>query len=228
MISAEVAPPNQVESVDLNSMLVMEETSLAAMATALGLPSEAATWQSAAAARAALINAVMWDDDTGFYYDVSLATHDFTVHTPGDLKRMEIAGFLPLWAGIVPPARLPALLSHLANPASFLRANGVASLSAQDAFYAGAASGCCRWNGPVFVPWQWLLVRGLRAAGETALADDITARTLAAVRGLLGRTSQFRELYDPDLPRLGRPPPNASMPNYLWSAMAALMVLEGE
>jgi len=223
VISAQVAPPEQVEAVDLNSMLVMEETSLAAMATALALPSEAATWQSAAAARAALINASMWDEATGFYYDVSLATHDFTVHAAGDLKRPEIAGFLPLWAGIVPAARRPALLAHLADPSMFLRPYGIASLSAQDPFYSAAATGCCRWNGPVFVPWQWLLVRGLRASGEAALADQITLATLAGVRQELGRSNQFRELYDPD----DATPANASMPNDVWSAMAALMVLEG-
>jgi putative isomerase len=202
---------------------VMEEKSLAAMATALGLPGEATAWESAAAARAARINATMWDDATGFYYDVSLATHDFTVHTHDDLQRLEIAGFLPLWAGIVPAARRPALLAKLADPSLFLRAYGVAGLSARDPFYAPAASACCRWNGPVVVPWQWLVVRGLRAGGDTALANEITSRTLAAVRAELSRSHQFRELYDPD----DAAPANASTPNHVWGAMAALMVLEG-
>jgi Trehalase len=223
VISAEVAPPTEVEAVDLNSMLVMEETSLAAMATALSLPAEAAAWESAAAARAALINAEMWDEGTGFYYDISLATHSFTYQTPGDLKRMEIAGFLPLWAGIVGPAQRPALLAHLADPSMFLRTYGVASLAAQDPFYGPGATACCEWNGPVFVPWQWLVVRGLRAYGETALAEEITLATLAGVRMELQRSHQFRELYDPD----DAVPLNGSMPNYVWSAMGALMVLEG-
>ncbi len=51
VIWTEVAPPDQVEAVDLNSMLVMEEKALAAMASSLGKPDEAALWQAAAAAR---------------------------------------------------------------------------------------------------------------------------------------------------------------------------------
>jgi hypothetical protein len=79
------------------------------------------------------------------------------------------------------------------------------------------------------VPWQWLVARGLRAYGETALADEITARALAAVRVELGRSNQLRELYDPDEPVNGAAPlVNGSEPNYVWSVMAALMVLEGE
>jgi neutral trehalase len=72
------------------------------------------------------------------------------------------------------------------------------------------------------VPWQWLLVRGLRGYGEQALADEIVARTKASVIAELGRDHQFRELYDADDPAR----PNASMPNYVWSSMAALMMLE--
>ncbi len=220
-----VAPPGAVDAVDLNCMLVMEEKSLAKMATALGKAGEAATWQAAAADRAARINALMWDEATGFYYDVALATHTFTYATPGDLRRMEIAGLLPLWAGIAPADRRAKLVARLADPAVFLRRFGVASLAAGDPSYAPelvGAAGSDRWNGPVAVPWQWLVVRGLRAAGETALADEITLRARAAVSAELSRSHLFRELYDPD----DAGPPNASMPNYVWSSMIALMALE--
>ena len=166
-------------------MLVMEEKSLASMATALGDTAGAAQWTSAAVARAALINAKMWDGATGFYYPISLAGHDFTHAAPGDLKRMEIAGLLPLWAGIVPDDRRAALLDKLSDPSLFFRTYGVASLSASDPSFTGEATGSDLWNGPVFVPWQWLVVRGLRAYGETAAggrhhpADDGCGRGAA-------------------------------------------------
>jgi hypothetical protein len=222
VIWTQVAPPGAVDAVDLNCMLVVEEQSLAKMAAALGQAGEAAAWQAAAAARAALINALMWDDATGFYYDVSLATHTFTYQTEGDLERMEIAGFLPLWAGIVPGDRLATLTARLADPAVFLRPYGVASLAATDPFYAPGATGSDLWNGPVSVPWQWLVVRGLRASGQTALADQIMLQVRAAVTAELQRSHVFRELYDPD----DAAPANASGPNYLWSSMTALMALE--
>jgi neutral trehalase len=135
---------------------------------------------------------------------------------------MEIAGFLPLWAGIVPEDRRAKLLARLSDPSVFLRPAGVASLAATDPSFAPGATGSDRWNGPVYVPWQWLVVRGLRASGETALADEITRRVQAAVRAQLAEDHLFRELYDAD----ETPAPNASMPNYLWSSMGALMALE--
>jgi hypothetical protein len=218
----EVAPPPEVEAVDLNSMLVMEERSLAAMASALGKADESQAWQAAADARAALINAVMWDEATGFYYPVARDGNAFTHTQTDDLKRMEIAGFLPLWAGIVPADRRAALLAKLADPDLFLRAQGVASLSAQDPSFDPTAASCCRWNGPVHVPWQWLVARGLRDAGEHALADDILDRTKGAVITELSRSHQLRELYDAD----DAARPNASTPGDVRSALIALMMLE--
>src|SRR6185437_7781865 len=192
------APPSAIEAVDLNCMLVMEEKSLSAMALALGKKAEADTWKATASDRAARINAVMWDEETGFYYDVSRATHTFTYETEGDLKRMEIAGFLPLWAGIVPEDRRAKRLARLSDPSVFLRPSGVASLAATDPSFAPAATESDGWNGPVYVPWQWLVVRGLRASGETALADEITRRVQAASSTELAQSHLFRELYDAD------------------------------
>jgi hypothetical protein len=218
----DVAPPEALEEVDLNCMLVMEEKSLSAMATALGKAGDAAMWQDAADARAARINAVMWDDATGFYYNVTRDKETFDYAKPGDLKRMEISGFLPLWAGIVPYDRLSPLLAHLSDPSAFLRTYGLATLSAQDPAYAPRVSGCCGWNGPVSVPWTYLVVRGLLDAGQGPLASQITQSVVAGVSAQLTRTHQFRSAYDPDR----RDAENAGLPNYVWSSMAALMLLD--
>lgn len=223
VIEAEVGPPELLESVDLNSMLVMEEKSLASMATALGRASEAASWTSAAEARAAMINATMWDAVTGFYYPVSRASNTFTFQAKDDLKRMEIAGLLPLWAGIVPDDRRAALVAKIADPSIFLRPNGLATLSARDHAYAPIASSCCRWNGPAVVPWTWLVWRGLRAYGEMDLARDIEQRTYAALRAGLAGEHVFRGLYGADDPGA----PNDSETNHVWSTLGALMMIEG-
>ncbi len=224
VIWEEVAPPEEVEAVDLNSWLVMEERTLANMARALGRDEEAAAWDAAATARASLINTRMWDEETGFYYHVARDTDSFDYAAPGDLKRMEIAGFMPMWAGIVPGERLEILLEKLTDPDRFWREYGVPGLAADDPSYTPQASGCCRWDGPVWVQWQYLLFRALLRYHRQDLADELTDRTLAGVRAQLVEHHQFRELYDPD--DAGRP--NESMPNYVWSPLVALMMLEGE
>jgi hypothetical protein len=218
----DVSDPRQLETVDLNSLLVMEERSLAQMADLLARPAESAAWQALAEARAARINAVMWDEGTGFYYDVARDTETFTLKEPGDLKRLRIGGLLPLWAGVAPADRRSRLLDKLADPALFLRAQGIASLAATDPHYAPAPTACCAWEGAMHVPWQWLIVRGLRDAGEGALADEITARVASAVRAQLARDHQFRNRYDAD----DATAPNSAMPNYVGGALAALMLLE--
>lgn len=222
VIWEKVAQPNEVEAVDLNSMLVMEEKTLAKMADALGKPDEAAGFRAQADARAAKINATNWDEVTGFYYHVARDTGSFSFKTTDDLKHMEIAGFMPLWAGIVPKERVPRVLEKLTDPTLFWRAAGVPGLNAKDPFYSAEALRCCRWNGPVWVPWMLLLHRALVSADRPDLARTLTERTHAAVTAQLRRYHQFRELYDAD----DASRPNTSMPNYCWSALVAEMMLE--
>ncbi len=217
-----VAAPQEVEGVALNALLVRDASTLALMADALGLTADASDWRGRAQQRAALINDTMWDDVTGFYYHVDRETNSFDHADASDLKRMEIAGLLPLWAGFVPPERRAILLDHLTDPELFWREGGVPGLAATDAYYSPEASQCCRWRGPVWVQWQWLLMRGLLDMGQDALAVELTRKVLEAVRIQLAAVHQFRELYDPD----DLTAPNHSMPNYIWSTMVALMMME--
>lgn len=222
VIWEEVASPDEVEAVDLNSWLVMEARSLSAMAGALGLVDEAETWTAAADTRAALIDATMWDETTGFYYHVDHDDNDFDISAPGDLKRMEIAGLLPLWSGIAQGERADILLQKMTDPSRFWRDHGVPSLAADDPSYDPTASSCCRWNGPVWVQWQWLMMRALQDHGQDELAAELATRVSSTVAHRLALDHQFRELYDPD----DQAAPNDSMPNYIWTAMAAQMLLE--
>lgn len=217
-----VASPEEVEGVVLNTLLVQDASTLALMADALGLTADASDWRDRAQERAALINATMWDDVTGFYYHVDRDTNTFDYADASDLKRMEIAGLLPLWAGFVPSDRREILLDHLTDPTLFWREGGIPGLAAADGYYSPDASGCCRWRGPVWVQWQWLLMRGLLSLGEDELAVELTRRVLEAVQVQLSDVHQFRELYNPD----DLHAPNHSMPNYIWSAMVALMMME--
>lgn len=219
-----VAPPEEVEGVALNTLLVKDASTLGLMADALGLTADASDWRAKAETRAALINDTLWDDVTGFYYHVDRDTNSFDHADASDLKRMEIAGLLPLWAGFVPPDRREILLDHLQDPTLFWRTGGIPGLAASDSYYSPDASQCCRWRGPVWVQWQWLILRGLLDVGENALAVDLTRRVLEAVRVQLSEVHQFRELYNPDDLHAA----NDSMPNYIWSAMVALMMIESD
>jgi hypothetical protein len=216
--------PSLVEALDLNCMVVSEMKALAAMAQELGDAPAAARWRRRADELAARVNAAMWDPQTGFYYNVDRATNGFTVKTPAgaplDLRRKEIIGFLPLWAGIAPPERAAALVKHLTNPAEFWRRYGVPTLAADDPGYEPFVTRCCQWNGAVWLEWNYLVFDGLRRYGYRREARELGERMVEAAAGQLRRNHRFWESYSPDQVRLESPM------NYVWDSILARVILD--
>ncbi|MEZ4701786.1 MAG: trehalase family glycosidase, partial [Rhodothermales bacterium] len=190
----EVGWPAQFDGVDVNSMLVMEAKSLEAMALELGLAEEAAEWRADHERRAALINRFMWDPETAFYYNIDRRDNDFSYSTENDLKRKEIIGFLPLWAGIADSSQAAALVRHLTDTTSFWRPYGIPSLAADDPYYHPKGY----WNGPVWVEWNYLIYHGLRAYGYDREADALTQKNAEALIAGLRSTHNLWEFYSPD------------------------------
>lgn len=190
----QVGYPTNFESLDLNCMLVMEAKSLEAMANKLGLHEEAARWKSDHEKRSALINKTFWDEENGFYYNVDKTTHEFTYKTKNDLKRDEIIGFLPLWAGIADQERAAKLVKKLTDPEQFWRPFGVPSLSAKDPYYNAKGY----WNGPVWVEWDYLIMRGLIDYGYKSEAKELVKRVASGMTQVLKKDHNLWEFYSPD------------------------------
>ncbi|MEJ2637048.1 MAG: trehalase family glycosidase, partial [Calditrichia bacterium] len=152
----EVGWPSNFEGLDLNCMLVLEAKSLESMAKELSLQNEARQWADDAAKRKKKINETMWDAETGFYYNVDKKDNDFTFKKTNDLKRQEIIGFLPLWAGVASKSQAEILVKKLTDSSKFWREYGVPSLSADDPYYNPTGY----WNGPVWVEWDYLIEHG--------------------------------------------------------------------
>ena len=68
------------------------------------------------------LNSALWDEETGFYYDLN-SSGDF-------IKLKSYSGLVPLIAGVVPPERVPAILGALRDENQFLSVGGIRSLSA--------------------------------------------------------------------------------------------------
>jgi hypothetical protein len=217
--------PSLVEALDLNAMVVREMRALADAAAELGRPDDASGWRGRAEKLAARINETMWDPQTRFYYNVDRATNTFTVKTPRgplDLRRMEIIGFLPLWAGIAPPDRAQALVAHLTNPARFWRRYGVPTLAADDPGFEPFVRRCCQWNGAVWLEWNYLVFDGLRRAGFRREARELGAKMIDAAVTQLERNHRFWESYSPDHLVLESPK------NYIWDSILARLVVDLE
>ena len=212
----EVAWPSNFESVSLNAMLVVEARSLAQMARALGDTTGSTYWTNEAEERAERVRQTFWDEDTGFFYNVDRDDHDFSFEQPADLKRQEITGFLPLWAGIATEEQAAALVGHLTDESKFWRPHGVPSLAADDPYYDPSGY----WNGPVWVEWQYLLFRGLLEYGYQEAARELAERVIDKVTFHLARDHTFWEMYSPDTDWAGH------HQTYIWTAMVARMVTD--
>jgi hypothetical protein len=190
----EVGYPAEFESVDLNCMLVMEGKSLEKMASALHLEKEAVAWKKDYQKRSLLINKTFWDSVNHFYYNVDKRTHSFSYKKKDDLKRDEIIGFLPLWAGIASKQQASFLVKHLTDTASFWRRYGVPSLAANDSYYNPRGY----WNGPVWIQWNYLIERGLLDYDYKKEAVELVHKVMDNMIDVLKSNHELWEFYDPD------------------------------
>jgi Mannosylglycerate hydrolase MGH1-like glycoside hydrolase domain len=222
----QVAPPDSLEALDLNCMLVKEYYSLSEMSDSLD-NDDTSTWEWKSGAELAyIVQRAMWDEETGFFYhirkrgqtiknDGTIDPDRFSFREPNDLKHMEIIGFLPLWAGIATPEQAERLVrEHLTNPDEFWREYGVPSLSASDPYYDAHGY----WNGPVWVQWNYLIVQGLLRYGYMQEARELTNRVSAGMIEMLSEDHHFWEFYSPDDPWGGW------HHNYIWAGIIARML----
>ncbi|RKY48878.1 MAG: hypothetical protein DRP88_01140 [Candidatus Neomarinimicrobiota bacterium] len=210
----QVGWPSNFESLDLNCMLVMEARCLSKMAEELGLDEEVENWKKEAEKRAELINRYMWDEETGFYYNVDKKDNDFSFRRENDLKRMEIIGFLPMWAGVCDSNQAERLVEVLTNTDKFWRKFGVPSLSADDPYYNPHGY----WNGPVWVEWDYLVFYGLRRYGYNDIARELVEKVARNMIEELKKNHQLWEFYSPDDQWAGY------HRQYIWAGIIARMI----
>jgi alpha,alpha-trehalase len=162
----------------LNSLLyVMEEDAAHVMET-LGDAAAARTWRTRAAERRTRINALLWDEGSGLYYDYNFMTRQ--------RRRYEFATtFYPLWAGIATPAqaaRVRANLQKFEAPGGLLTSTEVTGN---------------QWDAPfVWAPLQMIAVEGLRRYGFDEDADRLATKFLALVAKEFDEHGTLVEKYD--------------------------------
>jgi Trehalase len=210
---------DELECLDLTLMVIKEERSLAKMASSLGKAEEAREWQKKAENTTKLVNERMWDDSTGFYYSVNKKDYSFKFMTR-DLKRQEIIGFLALWAEAAPKDRAEKLLKTLTDTTRFWRKYGVPTLSAQDPWFSPYVDYCCKWNGPVWLLWDYMVYDGLKNYGYNEVAKQLAAKMMLCVTTQLSKNHNFWESFSPDNEVLNCPS------NYIWDSIMAKLIIE--
>ncbi len=212
----QVGWPSNFEGPDLNAMLVMEAKSLSEMAKIFGKQKESDEWKFLANVRAEKINRYLWDENTGFYYNVTRDGQKFSFRNSDDLKIKEIIGFLPYWAGITGKGQTEKLLLTLKDSNEFWRPYGVPSLSAREQYYNPIGY----WNGPVWVQWNYLIFRGLLDHGDTLGAQELAGKVMDNMIWHLKKDHVFWEFYSPDERQAGW------NQTYIWAGIAARFLID--
>jgi hypothetical protein len=212
--------PKRVKALDLMCMMVKETRSLAAMAGELGLKLEQQRWNAKADQLASVVRTRMWDAETGFFYNLARDTGRFTTADGISLKRKEIIGFLPLWAGIATREQAERLRQQVADPASFARRFGLPTLAADDPYYDPRITRCCQWNGAVWLLWDYLVERGLLDYHFRTEAEQLVQHAMDGVLFHLRADHRLWESYSPDRTEINSPQ------NYIWDGIIARMIWE--
>lgn len=134
--------------VDLNSYLVREYEILALAADILGHKSESGQWRKLAAEVAGEINRLMWDEKSGFYYDIFADDHS-------KLMCKAASGFTPLLAGVATKAQAEKVLTHLKDPKEFGTRYAVPTLAVSEPKRAR------NWSGDVAGRNNYIVEQGI-------------------------------------------------------------------
>jgi alpha,alpha-trehalase len=164
--------------VDLNSLLSHLETTLARASKAAGDRTAARAFTRQAKARRHAINALLWDDDQGWYVDRDLER--------GQTRpALTAAALFPLWLDVADRAQ--ARRTAKAVETQLLRDGGLLTTT--------VATGQ-QWDAPNgWAPLQWVAVDGLQRHGQDTLARRIGVRFLRTVQTVYDREGKLVEKY---------------------------------
>jgi len=191
-------PGRVVQSADLAAFLVLQTRELAALAAHLGLDHESAAWSDCAdRLRAALLER-LWAGDR------FVARSCETGHT---WSTDSLLYLMPIVLGRELPALVRTRLAERIG--EHLTEHGLATERPTSGLYEDDGY----WRGPIWAPSTVLIEDGLRRAGHTDLADDISAR----FRALCDR-SGFAENFD------ARTGAGLRDRAYTWTASAYLIL----
>lgn len=159
----------------------------------------------------AFVNENMWDDQSAFYYDL---------HPDQSRSTMKSVGaYWSLLADIVPESNMQRFIDHLENPAEFNRPHRIPALSADHPRYREDGD---YWNGGVWTPTNYMVMKGLAANGFDRLAYEIGLNHLDNVVRVFNQTGTIWENYAPEIESPGTP----ARPDFVgWGGLPAIAVL---
>jgi hypothetical protein len=197
-----------LESVDLNSLLVLDDECLAAIAAVLGHTDKAAFYTARAESHRRLVNERLWCEEEGLYLDRSWDGRFFL--------RPAASHFYPLLAGIPGPERAARLVRVLCDPDRFWGEWVVPTVGRDDRAFPEQQY----WRGSIWPPTNYLVTHGLRRYGLDEIAGELAAKSVALFLRNWRRYQVCRENFDT---RTGE---GTTQRHQSWGPLLALLGLE--
>jgi putative isomerase len=197
------------ESCDLNCYLFVEKYCLSRLATIIGDLRLSVDLFRQANLLADQISHKMWDENTGFFYDIRIGTgRPVVVAEPN--------GWIPLWAGIAGKEQAAQIVKKIMNPSEFNTFVPFPTVSAGSPAFNPEKG---YWRGPVWLDQAWFALKGMRDYSYTREADSLMIKLMKNCEGMLDPSMPVRENYHP----LNGKGLNAS--GFSWSAAHILMMI---
>jgi len=140
------------------------------MAESIGEDAIAAEWKTKYDAIKAIVNTYYWDEEDGFYYDISEdGSKHFKVKTP--------ASYWPLLAEMASPEQAARMAEHLRDPETFGGIRPWVTVARNDRHYYGEDG--AYWRGGIWLPTAYMGTKAIEKYGYQAEADEAAENLLA-------------------------------------------------
>ncbi len=165
--------------VDLNSLMLIMEESIAKRSAAAGDSAGAARFKAIAARRRTALNRYFWVARESRYADWDRTT---LAPTP----RLSAAMLFPLFAGAASPQQAAAVATTARR--TLLASGGLRTTPLRTGQ---------QWDNPNgWAPLQWIAIAGLEKSGQPQLAKEIAIRWIDTVSSAYAETGKMLEKYD--------------------------------
>lgn len=157
-----------IEDISFNSILIRNNTRLQKIAEVARVKLPEQLEDNISLSKKALMS--LWDEQTGQFF-----SRDFITHTL--IPEPSIGGLLPLYAGGLKKDVSARLIELLTDHRKFWLHHPVPSVPMNSKYFSAERY----WQGPSWVNTNWLLINGLKRAGQSDLADELALKTVDLV-----------------------------------------------
>ena len=218
-----------MDAIDFSAFQAHDSEYLSKIYAELGDEEKSQAWKEYSDYVKAQINALLWDEEDGVYYD-RLESGAFT-------KILTPSMFFPLMAGVPTAAQAVRMVKALTDPELLWTKLPLATVSKNHPMY-----GTDMWRGGVWLNLNYFIIKGLHRYGYVDLAEELKTKTLEAVNKWYKKTGVIYEFYDSkdaiypyECERKGKPimPPDwrkhvHSISDFNWSSCFTLMFIQNE